>query len=342
MTESDLIPQNVLRDVDRFSDEDIQLVLDYLISHKMEFIQNYLREKNLPFSGTKAVLRSRLNDYLNNSQLIIQELIDLLNKIEGWGNQHIYLYIAPSDFIDLWRDEDWIREHLNALGLIGLLNQQRPLFLPEEATLSSIEWSSEKLRLLWVEKRLWEERVPEEDIVGDDLVWRAYRPRIARGVTTFDWDLISGNAMLMILQLPRGSIYKTIKNQYENILDMILEINRFERVLVNRAIYPLEQSGEVRRRQLAYATRRGSKANLTSSGRSTDTYSDLTMQRVGQALGAETSGWLGNFYWHPVPNTVVSELHCKIYAVDQRIGIFGERLEQEVRYVVSRIRHYCL
>jgi hypothetical protein len=323
------------------TDEDLKHVLDYLMAHKMEFAQRFLRERSLPFSGTKAVLRDRLKGYLDNEQVTGEELIELLNDIEGWGNQHIYLYKSPNQVIEQWRQRTAVEDRLKELGMIEQLNRRRPLILPSEPTLSTIEWTPDRIHFLWVEKRQWEERIPEEDIERDDIVWKAYRRRTSRGLTSFDWDLVSGHAMLMIQRLPRGTKYNQIRDLFEKKLEPIIELKYFERIRVSPAIQSIEESGEVRRRQLAYETLRGGRARFTSANRAMDTYADPALERAGQALGGDKAGWLGNFYWHPVPGSIERELHSKLYALDQRVGIFGDRLEQEVRYVISRIRYYC-
>lgn len=330
----------IIEGYEGLTEEDVGLILDYLLAHKKEFIQDFLRERSLYYSGTKAVLRERLEQYLGDGRLSGVQLVVLLNRIEGWGNQHIYLYKASSQSIEPWRTEGSARKRLRDLGLIDLFNRQRPLVLPEETTLSSIEWTMKRLRFVWVEKRQWEERVPEEDIESADMVWRAHRIKSARGLTTFDWDLVSGHAMLMIQRLPSGTKYRQIRDQFEKELEPIVGLSQFERVRVSRAIQLIEESGEVRRRQLAYETRRGGKARFTSASRSADTYADPDLERAGQALGGEAAGLLGNFYWHPVPGILKRELHSTLYAPDQRVGIFGERREREVRHVISRIRHY--
>jgi hypothetical protein len=320
------------------TDGDIQLCLDYLLSHKMEYTQEFLREQDLPFSGTKIVLRERINGYIGNGRVVGEILIDLLNKIEGWGNQHIYLYKASSKSINPWLQEESVKKRLDDLGLVDLFNHKRPLILPEKPRLSSIEWTNERVRFVWVEKRQWEERLPEKDIVSGDIVWKAYQIKSSRGLTAFDWDLISGNAMLMIQSLPQGGDYSLIRTRFEKELDLIVGISNFEKVLVSRAIQHIERSGEVRPRQLAYSTRQGGMANFTHSS---DGDMDPDLDRAESALGNDTAGILGNFYWLPVPNALEHEFHCKIYAIDQRVHIFGERQEMEVCFVLSRIRNHC-
>ncbi len=333
----------IMEGYEGLTEEEVRLALDYLLAHKKVVMQEFLREHGLFFSGTKEVLRGRFGKYLDDGRVSGAELVALLDNIEGWGNQHIYLYKSPDQPIESWRTERLATEHLSALGLIDLFNRRRPLVLPEETTLSSIEWAPEGLRFVWVEKRQWEERVSEEDIEDierPNMVWKAYRLNTTRGLITFNWDLVSGHAMLMIQRLPSGTKYDHVRDRFEEELVSIVGLNQFQRVRVSRAIQHIERSGEARRRQLAYETRRGGKASFTSASRSVDTYADPDLERAGQALGGETAGLLGNFYWHPVPGILEREFHSKLYASDQRVGIFGERREREVRYVISRIRHY--
>lgn len=326
---------------ENLTETEIELVLDYLLAHKKAFIQEFLRKRRLPFSGTKATLRKRLEGYLGDGRLDAADLVRLLDEIEGWGNQHIYLYKAPSWQIEPWLEEDSARKHLSERGLADLVNRQRPLVLPEKAILSAIEWTPERVRFVWIEKRQWEERVSEEDIEEEGMVWRAYRVKISRGIIAFDWDLVSGHAMLMIQKLPQGTRYHQIRDRFARELEPIIGLDQFEPVRVSRAIQPIEASGEARRRQLAYETRRGSKARFTSASPSRDAFEDPILQRAGQALKGETASLWGNFYWLPVNDKLDRDLHCMVYAKDQRVGIFGERREPEVRYVLSRILYHC-
>jgi len=333
---------NGVEDPDHLKQEDVKLLLDLLLSHKMAFAQELLRARGLPFSGTKARLRQRLEAYLKEGAIEADDLVQLLNKIEGWGNQHIYIYKSPKQQIERWVDEDLVRRHLGALGLDDLLNRQRPLLLPEEPTLSSIEWTPELARFVWVEKRSWEERIPDEDREEGDKVWRAYRVNVSRGLVAFDWDLVSGYAALMVQRLPRGTRYHQIRDRFEEDLEAIVGLRHFERVRISGAIQRIEMSDEVRRRQLAYQALRGGKVSFTSASSSRDTFADPDLDRAGDIFRGTAAGLMGNFYWLPVKGRLQSELHVKLYARDHRVGIFGEHEELGVRYVLSRIRYYCV
>lgn len=323
------------------TEAEIDLLLSYLLSHKKAFTQEFLRARDLYFSGTKERLQERLQEYLADGRLQPLDLVKLLNTVEGWGNQHVYLYRAADRLIEGWQDEESVRGHLEGLGMADLLNRQRPLVLPEEPALSSIEWTPERVRFVWIEKRMWEERAVAQDVEQEDMVWRAYRINVSRGLVAFDWDLVSGDGMLLIQRLPRGTQYRAIRTRFEQELDPIVSLSQFERVRISPAIQRVEASQEVRRRQLAYQTPRGGKVRLTSAGQLADTSTDPDLERAEQVLRGETASLLGNFYWLSVPHKLRGELHTKFYASDQGIGIFGEHDERDVRYVLSRIRRYC-
>ena len=57
-------------------------------------------------------------------------------------------------------------------------------------------------------------------------------------------------------------------------------------------------------------------------------------------MGDSLAGRHGNFYW-PMPGEVKREIHIKLYGKDQRVGIFGECSEEEVRYVLRGVRGHC-
>jgi len=120
----------------------------------------------------------------------------------------------------------------------------------------------------------------------------------------------------------------------------LVTISSFERLRASRGIPRVEGSGEARSRQLAHETRRGSRATFTSRGRKRDAFHDDPDLRASRSALGETSAVLGNFYWQPLEGRLTREVHVKLYAQDQRVGLFGELDEADVRYVLSRIRHH--
>ncbi len=327
------------------SDEEINLVLDYLLDHRMQFTKDFLRNRDLPFSGTKAKLRERLTAYLSAGKVDYGELVSLLNAIEGWGNQHVYFYHGNNHLLSFWQNLDTARNYLISIDpeLVNILNRPIPLVLPDETTLSSIEWTPTRLRLVWIERREWNERVEEEDIRKGDMLWQAYRVKTSRGLVAFDWHFLTNDAMLMIHTLPSGSHYRRIRATFEDKLNVLVHLDQFDPLRVAECVHRIKRSDEVRRRHLEFRTVHSGTVKLTSSDTSHDTLEDPVLERTHGALESETAGLVGHLYWKR-GDGLSEEVNCKIYGADdqdQRVSITGEHREQDVRYVLSRIRYYC-
>ena len=321
------------------ADYDKNQVLDLLLAQKMAFTQDFLRARNLAFSGNKLRLRERLANYVDSQTLSIPDLISLLNQIEGWGRQHIYLYRCVDRLVEDWSSEAFAVSQLKRAGLIDLLDAQRTLLLPEVPTITSIHWSPSRMKLVWVEARHWEQRLQDEDIAKADLVWRAYKRHISRGIVTFEWNLLNGRAMLMIEQLPRGFRYSESRDFFASEMEPIVSLGRFQPIQVSKAIKPIEQSEPVRCRQIAFESPTGATAQFTSASRSRDVYQDDTFESAADIMRDSTIGSDGNFYWQK-GGGLSRELHCRIYGHDQRVGIFGQHREADVRHVLEKIiRH---
>lgn len=330
--------------ITRAASSDVELLLTYVLGHKLDFTRHFLRGRKLPYSGTREQLRERLLSHLEAGRVSAVELATLLNQIEGWGNQHVYLFNAPSALAAAWIKQSEVEARMAKLGLGDLLNRPRPLVLPDDRTLAAIEWSPQRLRLVWVEKRGWEQRAPDldrfEDQRDERLTWQAYRTHYMRGLLAFDWDIASGQALLSIQRLPADAGYDQVRGELQAQIEPIVPLRDFRTVRVSRAIQRIGASDEVRRRQLVYKTRRGSQATLISAERTIDAFSDPKISEAGELLEEGAAGLLGDFYWRTVDGMLSQEMHTKLYADDQRAGIFGEHTESDVRYVLSRIRHH--
>ena len=79
-----------------FQDEEFVQVIDYLMAHNNGPIAGLLKESSLPYSNkNKAELRAEIVRGVKDGDLTKDTLLEWLDSLEGWGNQHIYLYEAP-------------------------------------------------------------------------------------------------------------------------------------------------------------------------------------------------------------------------------------------------------
>lgn len=322
--------------------DEVTRVVDYVFAHRSAAIRDFLREEGLKVSGNKEGLRDRIREAIDDGTIDASALVNLLDTVEGWGNQHIYLYQAPDGETKTWKKQAQARNRLKKIGHEQLFNRRRPLVLPDEPTLSAVEWTQDRVRFIWVEKREWELRRSDLDPAadGNGIRFKAYEDKIARGITSFDWNLVTGEAALMIQRLPSGERYDDIRQRYEETIEDAVHVSNFTRRDVRKAIRKIEESKEASKRQVAIETQRGGRASFTSKGRKADVFDDPDLKKSRKAMG-QTASVLGNFYWLEAAPHLERRLHVKLYATDQRVAIFGECSETEVKYVLSRVCHHC-
>jgi len=326
-------------------DFDREELLDCVLVHRAERIREFLAQVSLPRSGTKDILRERLAEFLETDSERAVQLVEFLNEIEGWGNQHLYLYKSSAALCSRWRSEAHVTSVLKRNRTLGLLNQPRPVVLPEKRTVSEIRWSPARLRIIWNERREWFVRDEEADKEADDgeTVFRAWKRNIARATLAFDWDLATGDAMIMIQRLPSGTNYPEIRDELLEALTPFVAVRDFDITRVSVAIQPLQLNrAEVRERRINWETVRGGKASFTSAGKRYAVNADETLRRMADAGKNDVQGSLGNFYWLAGKGrTLKEEAHTILHRKDQRVALAGEKRESEVRHVVGRIRAHC-
>lgn len=322
------------------SPEESEMVLDYLLAYPSRLLKEFLRANGISPFLTKAVLRERLLEGTKSQEIHPADIIGQLDELEGWGDQHIFLYCSTTEAAKVWATEVRRNGILKKNGLDHLLNRRNPCILPHEPVISSIRASTDRLRIQWVERRVWNERLPQLDHVDGAITFQAYHERVRRGVTTFDWDLVTGHAALMIERLPHGTNYQEIRDRFERELEPLIALSSFKRIRLSNATGRIEESGEARRRQYKHETERGFVASFTSPSPLQDAFEDPNVEQARKALG-KTVSLLGNLYWNPVSGKLDRHIHIKLYPKELRIGIFGACTELEVRHLLSRIRFYC-
>ena len=234
-------------------------------------------------------------------------------------------------------EKAFVTTTLQRLGIEHLLTAPSTALTPPQLTLASLAWTADRLRIVWVHGLQREERLPERDLHQDDVTLRAYRVTCSRRVAAFDWDLVSGDSMLMIQRMPSIRDTLRIREQLKHHLDCVIAFDQFALLRVSRAIRRIEQSGEARCRQVAYLTPGGDRLVYTSAGRA----HTLAVDPDTKPTKGSLAGLMGDFYWPNTTGTPAAEVHVKIHGADQRVAFLGESNEKDVRYVLSRIRHYC-
>ena len=114
-----------------------------ILSQGNNFIKELLRQHSIKIGTTKKDFAKNIADAIDDGLLTQQKIEAWLEEVEGWGNQHVYLFEAP------------IVETADINGLLAdsahkdLIGKGQSFDFPEEFTLSSIHPESDFLSLIW-------------------------------------------------------------------------------------------------------------------------------------------------------------------------------------------------
>ncbi|MHC2466962.1 hypothetical protein [Bradyrhizobium embrapense] len=149
------------------------------------FIKDLLRSNNVSIGNTKAEFAKNLTDAIDAGVLTQAVIEAWLDEIEGWGNQHVYLFEPPS----IARAR--VRPALEASKHVGLLDRKVSYEFPDTLTLSTIAFSGDHLSVAWHRSRGGWERAKSKDYRRDEgadtFEYRAYRERFDRSLVRFEW-----------------------------------------------------------------------------------------------------------------------------------------------------------
>ena len=156
------------------------------------FIKELLRTKNIRIGVNKDDFARNLTEAIETGRLRLGEVDGWLKDVEGWGNQHVYLYNISSTLRkDLTRPK--IRKRVQDAGLDEVWEAPTVLEFPDEPRLTSISCTDSMLRLVWQEASPGWTPVPDKDYTQeeglDTFEYRAYRKVERRAITRFETRL---------------------------------------------------------------------------------------------------------------------------------------------------------
>ena len=102
------------------------------------FIKELLRQKKIPLGATKAEFEKHMLAAIDNGTLQRADLEAWLDDVEGWGDQHIYLYNIPRAITSdaLWRDPEHVHNRVVQANLGDVWEAPTSLRFPEEPELT--------------------------------------------------------------------------------------------------------------------------------------------------------------------------------------------------------------
>lgn len=319
-----------------------EFLVNSVMAQRAEHAKFLLGSKGLTKSGTKHDLRDRLCEALEDGTITTEDLVELLDSVESWGRQHVFLYDTPNAASHI-RQKSGLQSTLGNIGWNLTLNEAQSLIMPTSKTVRLVNLSDNILRVEWIETRKWTERVQEQDyseeIDGEEVVFQATKKRHQRSISAFEWNLLDQTAALFIHQLPSGTRYKQEEEAFKAILRPLVDLDTFDKIRMKRAIAKIKDQKGIRERRTNYVAATGSKLSMQSSGRGMTISSEPELKEVKDLI--KQSKLMGaaflNCFWE-TDSSLLQEVHTHMDVFDCRVGFLGQCTEDSVRHVLSRVR----
>jgi hypothetical protein len=345
-----------------------RLVKGIVVAQGNLFVKELLREQGIRIGTTKADFERNLLEAIGDGRLSRTVVDEWLDRVEGWGDQHIYLYNVPAAFArDLaWRDGDEVRRRIESAGYGDYWNVSTSLEFPDEMTLTGISFAGRTLTLTWHRgAESWvrdKDRDYRETLDGDLYEFRAYRYRAKRAVTRFvlrigDDDPRSWAAALLIPIAFNSPEHEELKQQVERTLKRLATVADFaalqaEPVPIANVIKKIDQAGLGTGRGkppvTAQSTRLLSGGAFVEFG-STSLHDDYrrstAVRNVRQSIGApqlgQFTGSSGSLELKQRPSNGLSrDVKVQLYGEDRRVRIWKQLTAAEVWTILDTLRRY--
>ena len=197
-----------------------EAVRSVILTQGNAFIKELLRKHKIQIGTKKADFSKNLLAAIDAGTLTRIMIEEWLSEVEGWGNQHIYLFRPPQI------ENGQLKAKLAESDYAQLIGTSVSYAFPAELQLSAISLAADYLELAWHKGTDGWERTPSKDFqqVDDDgelYKYNAYRQRFDRAVVRFAWRFADPYCAIMI-QLPiEGDTHADVLTQVRDDLNHI-------------------------------------------------------------------------------------------------------------------------
>jgi len=349
-----------------------RLVTGIVTAQGNRFIKELLREKGIQIGATKTDFGRNMKTAIEHGQLRLSDVENWLRQVEGWGNQHVYLFnLPPALKPGLTRAE--IERNADEAGLQRLLGASTAMEFPDEPELTEISLTDSCFSLVWHEASPTWLRVPDldfrwpedrphgasvpkldagQEVDLDTYEFRAHRRLERRAVTRFEVRLDLSLAALFIPDPIRGEEHKTAIQQAEEVIAKFLDLPVLRKAQVKIADVSknLDQANLPQKpgQQPSVKTQRsrlsagGAYVEFAADGEGHAYWESTSVRDVRKSVRSpqlkKFSGTRGLFEFQKGgPLGLARSLKVELYARDRRIRLWAQMDRDEVWSILTSL-----
>ncbi|HMH14173.1 MAG TPA: hypothetical protein VK578_13805 [Edaphobacter sp.] len=325
----------------------IQLARGIVLAQGNAFIKELLRERGIRIGVTKAEFEQNMLAAIQSGELQREHIESWLNEVEGWGDQHVYIYTIPSAVRKTMRDPTAMEQKVKAAGLLELWNKNLSLDFPRQRTLSGINLRNGELVFVWHQGKEFAIRRKEmdrrEDINGDLYEFRAYRIRSDRSVTRFVARPGDGLAAIFVQTAWEEDEHKALIRDVRDVVNRVVPFDDLQHLVIEKAIKKFDDQALNKAGVIAQATRlsaAGAYVEFVSTSSSAG-YQDIGPVRdVRRAVQPRSfKGTNGNFLLQCGDSEgEMRRVRVQLYGEERRVRLTHQMTASEVWSVIEMIR----
>lgn len=337
-----------------------RLVAGIIRAQGNRFIKELLRDRGLPIGTNKTDFETNLNAAIEAGKLRLDDVDGWHKLVEGWGNQHVYLYNLPPA---LRREltEPTIRARVaQNEELKKVWEGKTVLEFPEMPSLTSVSFADSVLRLVWQEFSPGWTPVPEKNYTQeeglDTFEYRAWRKIERRAITRFEAHLDKKLAALFIPNPIEGKEHKVALAEAKRVIALLLNLAVLESAQVDVSVVSktldqgnvpgnARQTPEVKTQRSRLAAG-GAYVEFAADSSEKAYWEEAPIRDVRKSVRArqlpDFEGTEGVFLFQPTagPSGLSRALRVQLHGKGDRIRLWAQMDANEVWTILTKLSEY--
>jgi hypothetical protein len=324
------------------------------------FIKELFRSSNITVGATKDELEANVKAMIAAGDLRLGDVDAWLREVEGWGNQHVYLYRISSTLLRQLTVPQ-VRQSAVDARVDHLWDAPTVLAFPDKRELTSISFNDSVLRLVWQEASPGWTRVEEKDIHKqeglDTYEFRAWRMVERRAVTRFEAQLDLGLAGLFIPNPIQGDEHRLVIAEAKRVIAQLMNLSLLERNQLDISVVSrnmdqrkvpdrLTANPKVKT-QRSRLSAKADYVEFAANSKDIPYWEEDAIHGVGRSVRdlqlAEFQGTGGVYVFQPGsgPDDLDRALLVQLYGSDDRIKLWAQMTAREVWTILSELSGYA-
>lgn len=314
-----------------------------------EVVQEFLKSKNIPFSGTwEELLDKRIIPSVSENKISNLELLEYLRIAEEHGKQHIFLYECAEDKAIALIDRKRMMDALKAKGLEALVNEPKILDQPDAPTFTDARWEAATKDLAFILKQI--ETRESQSHVADH--------RSSDGKTlTKEYELVRTRAVNLVklhrtgLLEIRISARSTGSTKYKADVDLfwmnlngLLQDSDFRPIPLRFIKYRLMNeakslTGKIRVSNSVLRNEDGTTMIVASRGEEANLYDDTGASKGMKAFVDQDGYCEGSNFFFTKNANLSKDVHILLSGEINEFAITADCNREDYNYVLDEIRN---